>query len=276
TVIVSRNGENNYGNIERHYADTEVIINTTPVGMYPDTGKRLVDLSLFKNCEAVMDMIYNPLKTAFLYDAEKAGMLYTNGLPMLVMQGAVAAEHFSGRKFSGALVEKALDEADRTVRNIVLIGMPGCGKSSVGKLLAEKTGRSFIDTDALIEKNEGTSIPDIFAKSGEGYFREAEKRAVREAGNMTGVVISCGGGVVTRDENYLPLKQNGTVYLIKRDVSLLSTDGRPLSKSLDELKKMEEVRAPMYDAFADLSVLNNGEVTACADMIYNDFTGSAE
>lgn len=261
-VVVSRTGENNYQNISRHY-DADIIVNTTPVGMYPDNGERLVDLTQFKNCTAVLELIYNPLKTPLLLDAEEMGINFSNGLVMLVAQAVKSAEQFIDEKISEEKIDEVYNLLLQDRKNIVLVGMPGSGKSTVGKLLAEKLGRAFLDTDEMIEEKENRKIPEIFAEAGEEYFRRVESECVSEACKKMGVVIATGGGAVLRKENRDAIKQNGTVVFLEREINSLATDGRPLSSSEEKLKKMQEVRMPIYKSVSDFTVKtnDNAEIT---------------
>ena len=264
--FVSRGGEVNYENVYEKCPDCEVIINCTPVGMYPKNQISPIKLDSFKRLSGVADMIYNPATTELLFEAQKLGISSTNGLSMLVAQAKMACELFLGEKIDDGEIDKITAEIEAQTKNIILVGMPGCGKSTVGALLAEMTGRALIDTDALIVENEGRDIPTIFAADGEEYFRRAECRAVSEAGKQSSRVISTGGGAVTREENYRSLKQNGTMIYIDRDISELSREGRPLSQSTD-LAAMYERRRPMYLAFADHTVKNDTTPLECAEKI---------
>ncbi|MBR4990579.1 MAG: shikimate kinase [Oscillospiraceae bacterium] len=255
-IVISRSGENNYGNLSLH-ADAAVIANTTPVGMYPDTGISPVDLSLFPSLEGVLDLIYNPARTQLLLDAEKRGIIAENGLWMLVAQAKEAAEVFTGTQISDAVIERTHRMLQQQMGNIVLIGMPGCGKTTVGQLLAAKTGKPFADSDALIEELAGKPIPQIFAQDGEDVFRQWETKALKQLGKQSGLVIATGGGCVTREHNRSLLRQNGIVVWLKRDIDQLPTVGRPLSQT-NPLSELYQIRKPLYKAFADLSVHNNG------------------
>ncbi len=252
-ITVSRKGENNYENISRHY-DADIIVNTTPVGMYPNNGERLIDLSKFTKCRKALDLIYNPARTVFLLDAEKLGIDCINGLYMLVAQALRAAEIFTDKKIPLSKIDEVYESIISQQKNIVLIGMPGCGKSTCASLLKEKTGRECVDTDAVIVKNSGESIPDIFAKYGENEFRNRETDAVLEVGKGAGKIIATGGGAILREENRIALRENSTVIFLKSDVDTLATDGRPLSKDAEALKKMLEIRLPLYEATADFTV----------------------
>ena len=251
-VVVSRNGENNYHNLCRHY-DADIIVNTTPVGMYPNNGERLVNLSEFKNCRKAIDLIYNPAKTVFLLDAEKLGIDCTNGLPMLVAQALRAAEVFTGKEIPMTETEKIHDIILKNQKNIVLIGMPGCGKSTLARLLSEKTGRDFVDTDAVVEEC-GESIPAIFEKYGEEEFRRRETEAIKAVAKEHGRIIATGGGAILKEENRIALRENSTVIFLKSDIDCLATGGRPLSKDIDSLKEMYTKRLPLYLETADISV----------------------
>lgn len=253
-VVISRSGENNYGNLHLH-RDAAAIVNTTPVGMYPNTGVSPIDLRLFPHLEGVLDVIYNPARTQLLLDAEKLGIPRENGLWMLVAQAKEAAEVFTGGKISDAVIEKIYRQLSHQMKNIVLIGMPGCGKTTIGTLLAEKLGRTLADADEKIIALAGKSIPEIFAQDGEPTFRDWETKALTELGKQSGLVIATGGGCVTQKRNYPLLHQNGYLVWLERDWSKLPTDGRPLSQAND-LGKMYAARKPLYEAFADIRVEN--------------------
>ena len=255
-VVISRTGENNYGNLHL-LRDAAAIVNATPVGMYPNTGVSPIDLGLFPHLEGVLDVIYNPARTQLLLDAEKLGVPRENGLWMLVAQAKEAAEVFTGGKISDEVIEKIYRELSHQMKNIVLIGMPGCGKSTIGTLLAEKLGRTLADADEKIISLAGKSIPDIFAQDGEPTFRDWETKALTELGKQSGLVIATGGGCVTQKRNYPLLHQNGYLVWLERDCSVLPTDGRPLSQAND-LGKMYAARKPLYEAFADIRVENAG------------------
>lgn len=255
-VVISRSGENNYGNLHLH-RDAAAIVNATPVGMYPNTGVSPIDLRLFPHLEGVLDVIYNPARTQLLLDAEKLGIPRENGLWMLVAQAKEAAEVFTGGKISDEVIEKIYRELSHQMKNIVLIGMPGCGKSTIGALLAEKLGRTLADADEKIISLAGKSIPDIFAQDGEPTFRDWETKALTELGKQSGLVIATGGGCVTQKCNYPLLHQNGYLVWLERDCRVLPTDGRPLSQAND-LGKMYAARKPLYEVFADIRVENTG------------------
>ena len=269
-VTVSRHGEDNYQNLSRH-ADAQVLVNTTPVGMYPNWGQSPVSLESFPALEGVLDVVYNPLRTALLLQAEERGLPCSCGLPMLVAQAKRAAELFTGQNIDDSRAEAVLHGLREQLTSIVLIGMPGCGKTTVGRALAGKLGRTFVDLDEEIVRRAGMSIPEIFAREGEAGFRERESALVREFGERTGLVVSTGGGVVTRRENYIPLKQNGLLLHLRRDPAALPTDGRPLSQATAP-EELWRRRAPLYAAFADGEIDNNGTLAGTLEQIEKEMT----
>ncbi len=254
-VVISRSGENNYENLDKH-PDCAVIVNATPVGMYPNTGISPVSLDLFSNLEGVLDLIYNPSRTKLLLDAQCRGIPTENGLWMLVAQAKESAEWFTGEKIPDEKIGAIYKAVKRNMENIVLIGMPGCGKSTVGALLAQQLGRKFVDADAQVEAHAGCTIPEIFQNQQEAGFRAIETKVLSELGKQSGLVIATGGGCVTRQENLPLLRQNGTVIWIKRNIAQLPTEGRPLSQATN-LSQMYEIRKPMYEIFADMTVNND-------------------
>ncbi|MBQ6520135.1 MAG: hypothetical protein IJI14_15585 [Anaerolineaceae bacterium] len=268
-IVISRSGENNYTNIARH-ADADILINTTPVGMYPHNGECAVDLRSFHNLRGVLDVIYNPQRTALLMQAEELNIPHSGGLPMLVAQAVRAEEKFFGKTIPDSEIERITGKLHAEMTNIILIGMPGSGKTTIGEILAKKSGREAVDIDKEIVKAAGCSIPELFHTIGEEGFRKLESEAVRKAGMESGKIITTGGGVVTRPENYGPLHQNGRIYQLERDLSLLPVDGRPISQktSAEELFRK---RAPMYEAFRDVQVSNNASPEETAEMIWRDF-----
>ncbi len=265
-TFVSRSGDVNYENVYDKCKDSEIIINCTPVGMYPKNLVAPVDLSRLPACIGVADMIYNPAKTKLLLDAERLGIRHTNGLSMLVAQAKRACELFLDTETDNSEIDRICSLIEEETGNIILVGMPGCGKSTVASILSKMTGRELVDTDAMIAENEGMSIPEIFEKHGEDCFRACEIRAAESAGRLNGKVIATGGGIVTREENLDALRQNGKIFFIKRDISLLSRDGRPLSNGAD-LNKMYEKRLPLYLKFSDFSVDNSSTPCECAKAI---------
>jgi len=268
-IVISRSGEDNYGNIDRH-SDAEIIVNCTPVGMFPNNGERIVDLGMFPKLEGVLDMIYNPLRTPLLIDAADRGIKNSNGLSMLVAQAAKSAEYFRRNENRRADMEYICREIENKQRNIVLIGMPGCGKTTVGRLLARELGRIFIDTDDGIETASGKSIPEIFSTEGEKAFRDLESKVVYEAGKGSGAVISTGGGAILRRENREALMGNSVVVFLERPVTDLATHGRPLSeKGREAIEKMYTERLPLYKKTADVTVRVGSEPRITAASIIN-------
>ena len=257
-VVISRSGENNYNNLHLH-SDAAVIVNTTPVGMYPHTGISPVDLKQFPLLEGALDVVYNPARTQFLLDAEAMGLPCYNGLWMLVAQAKEAAEYFSGTTISDSVIETIYRKLSQQMQNIVLIGMPGCGKSTVAELLAEELNRNLLDADSEIVRLAEKSIPEIFSEDGEEAFRSWETQALASVGKGSGAVIATGGGCVTRQRNYPLLHQNGRIFWLQRPLNVLPTEGRPLSQA-NALSDLYAVRKPMYEAFADHIIDNSGSI----------------
>lgn len=264
-VVISRSGENNYGNLSRHH-DAQVIVNTTPVGMYPNTGVAALEIRHFPRLEGVLDVIYNPSRTRLLLDAESLKLPGENGLWMLVAQAKLASEHFTGSPLDDSIIASIHRRLKNQMENIVLIGMPGCGKSAIGQELAKRTGKTFRDSDQEILALAGKSIPAIFADDGEEVFRDFETTALTALGKQSGLVIATGGGCVTQARNYPFVHQNSTIVWIRRDISQLPTSGRPLSQKND-LNEMYRKRQPMYSAFADITIENDGTISDAADKI---------
>ena len=264
-IAVSRNGENNYSNLRLH-ADASIIVNATPVGMYPNVRVSPVCLGQFPMLEGVLDIVYNPARTQLLMDAQHRGLVTMNGLWMLVAQAKDSAEWFTGQPISDARITAIHRKLKIQMENIVLIGMPGSGKSTVGEALAHRLGHELVDADAGIVKLTGKSIPDIFAQGGEVCFRQAESYVLEQLGKRSGLIIATGGGCVTRKENYYSLHQNGTIFCLNRNLNALPTDGRPLSQS-GKLEEMYRVRKPLYDRFADHHIDNNGDLESTITQI---------
>lgn len=273
-VVISRSGENNYENLSRH-ADAGIVVNTTPVGMFPGNGAAPVDLTVFPQCRGVLDVVYNPRRTALLLQARELGIPCCDGLPMLVAQAKAAEERFFETAIPDGENERILRQLRREMGNIVLIGMPGCGKSTIGQLLAEKTGREAVDIDQRIAERAGCSIPEIFARGGEAEFRALEREETARAGALTGKILLTGGGAVKTPENYAALHQNGRVYHLLRDLETLPTDGRPLSQGAD-LAAMWRQREPLYRRFRDVTVDNNGAPEDTVDAIWRDFCENSD
>ena len=264
-VTVSRSGENNYQNLDRH-ADAKLLVNTTPVGMFPENGVSPVDLSAFRKLQCVLDVVYNPARTALLLQAEARGIPHAGGLTMLVAQAKRSSEIFLGNTLSDGEITRITRLLSGSMQNIVLIGMPGCGKSTVGALLSKRLDRPLLEADAELVKAAGIRIPMIFENEGEAGFRRRETTTLAELGKRSGAVISTGGGCVTRAENYPLLHQNGTIIWLRRDLDKLAREGRPLSVNAD-LSAMYTVREPLYARFADFTVDNSGTPTETVDAI---------
>lgn len=254
-VVISRNGKNHYQNLSRH-ADAALIINTTPVGMYPNNGDSPIDLNKFPKLEAVFDLIYNPARTQLLLDAEERGLITENGLWMLVSQAKNSAEYFTNCAISDELVAKIYAKQNWHTQNIVLIGMPGCGKTTIGFRLAQALNRPFVDADAQIESVTKMRIQEFIERYGEAEFRQIETEVLADLGKRSGIVLSTGGGCVTMERNYPLLHQNATIMWLQRDLHLLPTSGRPLSQSTN-IQNLYSARKQMYQHFADHIIDNN-------------------
>ena len=255
-VVISRSGENNYDNLHLH-ADASIIVNTTPLGMYPNTGVSPVDVRRFPKLLGVLDLIYNPARTQLLLDCEALGIPAWSGLWMLVAQAKQSAQWFMDKTLPDALVGDIHRKLRDRMENIALIGMAGCGKSTLGRLLAKETGKKFVDADAEIEAMAGKSIPEIFAGDGEEEFRRLETEVLANLGKQSGLVIATGGGCVTRERNYPLLHQNSRILWLRRDPDLLPTDGRPLSQKTPPAVLYAQ-REPLYKAFSDAAIDNEG------------------
>ena len=257
-IVVSRSGENNYRNLDRHY-DAALIVNATPVGMYPNVEVSPIDdLAVFPKLEGVLDLVYNPARTSILLKAEALGIPAVNGLRMLVAQAKESAEWFTGAPIDDGCIESIYHTLRRQMENIILIGMPGCGKTTLGTLLAQSLSRPFKDADTELEQTMGRKITYIIPNDGEAAFRALESETLLDLGKQSGLVIATGGGCVTVPGNYARLHRNGTIVWLKRDIDLLPTNGRPLSQA-GKLWEMYEKRAPLYERFADFTVENSGD-----------------
>lgn len=266
-VVVSRTGENNYENLHLH-KDADILVNATPVGMYPNPEGSVVDPAYFEKAAGCMDLVYNPRLTDFLKLSKNAGKIAAGGLSMLVAQAKQAEEWFLDTEIDDGEIDRVLSEVARARTSIALVGMPGAGKTSIGRALSEISGLPVYDADAEIEKEAGMTIPEIMEKEGVPVFREREAQAVRRLSLLRGAIIALGGGAVLREDNRANLKRNCRVYQIARDVNLLPRDGRPLSKNLSE---MEKERAPYYALARDVIVPNDGSIMDAAERIWRDF-----
>lgn len=268
-TVVSRSGSVNYKNFYE-LQQTQIIINTTPVGMYPYSDISLADLSKFRNLEAVADVIYNPMRTRLMLQARELNLKYAGGLYMLVAQAKYSMDIFVKNRHPDEIIEQVYKYLLSRIINIVLVGMPGSGKTSIGKAVARRERRRYVDSDAEIVASEGRAITEIFAEKGEEYFRKKEKQTLFLLGSQNGMVISTGGGAVLDRENYYSLKANGRIYYLEREITDLATRGRPLSTGTEALKKLLEQREPLYKAFADVTVENDGDFFSCVDKILED------
>ena len=260
-IVVSRRGAVNYENVYSLHADAEVIVNATPVGMFPNNGARPIDIRRFPRLCAVADVIYNPARTALLQDADALGIPRAGGLSMLVAQAARSVERFSGRALGEEAWRGALSQVAASLRGVALVGMPGCGKSTIAQAVAQELGRACVDLDAEIEREAGKSIPEIFAQEGEAAFRAAETCAAKQF-SRENAVLATGGGCVLRAENVQALRANSLVVWLKREIGQLPREGRPLSAG--NLYEMAQKRAPYYRAASDVQIENRGSVEEVA------------
>ena len=260
-----------YTDAPNYYETAQIIINCTPIGMYPHNPASLIDLMQFSKLEGVIDLIYNPRRTILLLQAEMMDVPHCDGLPFLVAQGVEAANHFQGESFGTKEIEQILQDMRREKENIILIGMPGVGKTTVGKALGEKMGRTCVDVDQELEKEIG-DISTYITEQGEPAFREKEAEMIAKFGTETGLVISTGGGCVTVPKNYAHLRQNGRIYQLTQPVENLSTSGRVLSSGgIERLRELEETRTPMYESFAQCIVEHNRNAPETVAAILEDF-----
>lgn len=274
-IVVSRSGPVTYEDLYARHTDAEIIINSTPVGMYPKNLEAPVDIRRFPRLCGVADVIYNPAKTALLLDTEEAGIPHIDGLWMLVAQAWHAARLFLNADIPEEKIAEAYKSVRRECLNLILVGMPGSGKSTLGRTAAEKLGKRFIDLDAEIVKRFGP-IPEIFKHQGEAAFRDMESEIVKEYGKESGSVIAAGGGAVLRKENVRSFRQNAIVAWVQRDLARLSTEGRPLSTGQEALRRMEETRTPLYRACADYTVENNGTPDEAVKQLLEGFDEAAD
>lgn len=294
-VVVSRTGPDNYENLPDRHKDAQVLINTTPVGMWPHVKGLSLDLKLLPGITAAADVIYNPVRTNLLLQAEALDrearyweeadvaeppgsglrrVQYTGGLPMLVSQAKRAEELFFDRTIPDSETEAIVSRLWQDTTNIALVGMPGSGKTTVGRALARLSGKPFVDLDEEIVRKAGKPIPEIFAQEGEGTFRAMENEVLEEVCAKSGQIIATGGGAVLWSENRAAMRRTGRVYFLRRDLSRLPTDGRPLSQA-GKLEEMFRLRGPLYEQSADQSVQNDSSPEETAAAIWNDYRAHA-
>ena len=260
-----------YTDVPNYYETAQIIINCTPIGMYPHNPASLIDIMQFSKLEGVVDLIYNPRRTILLLQAEMMDVPHCDGLPFLVAQGVEAANHFQGESFGTKEIEQILRDMRHEKENIILIGMPGVGKTTVGKAIGKKMGRTCIDVDQELAKEIG-DISKYITEQGEAAFREKEAEMIAKLGTQTGIVISTGGGCVTVPKNFAHLRQNGRIYQLTQPVEKLSTSGRVLSSGgIERLRELEETRTPMYESFAQCIVEHNRNAPETVAAILEDF-----
>lgn len=252
--------------------DVQVLVNTSPVGMYPENGACLVDLGNYPRLEAVLDVIYNPFRTELLLRAEERGLPAVDGMGMLVAQAKYAAEYFTGN----SIPDSEIDRIEKTLRarlsNLILIGMPGCGKSSIGRRCAALLGKRFVDMDDVLVERIGGPISSILSPGNETPFRDLESAAAADLGKENGQVIATGGGVVLREQNVRALRQNGVIVYIDRPLDALALGGgRPLSQSAEAVARLYKARAPLYKAACDARIENTGTVDEAARAVKEKF-----
>ena len=276
-LTASRTGK--YGALTYNEAmrrqDVQIIVNTTPCGMYPNVGQCILDPTAFPALEAVLDVVYNPFRTELLLRAAEHGIKTAGGFEMLVAQAVYAAQYFTGRFFAtDSVIPTASRRLQHQLANISLIGMPGCGKSTIGAALAKRLNKTFVDLDEEIERRTGNNIPDLFAREGEEAFRRYEAETLADIGKQTGQVIACGGGIIKTPANVHALRQNGCVLWVQRPLGKLATRGRPLSQGGAALKQLQAERTPLYrdasDAVLDNSTTLNAVVQAAVQLFESD------
>lgn len=260
--VVAGNGAISYDEMFSSHLDAEIIINTSPIGMYPRIGNAPIDISMFHKCEAVMDVIYNPILTRLCFEAQEMDIKRVNGLEMLIAQAKQSVEFFLDKKIDDQIIDDIYQDMLKERCNIVLIGMPSAGKTTIGKMLEERMQKEFIDLDDVIIEKAGKSIPEIFEESGEAGFRAIETEAAIEVSKLNNKIIATGGGTIKHKVNMDYLRQNGITIFIDRDVDkLISSDpNRPLSKSSDALAKMHAERLPLYQKYAAYVAVNNSDI----------------
>ncbi len=268
---VKVDGALSYEEVYAFHTDVDVIFNTSPVGMYPKNNATPIDLKKFPRLTALIDVVYNPIKTKLVREAQALGIRAEGGLYMLGAQAVYAYEHFTGKTVDKSLCDDIYSDVIKEKNNIILVGMPSSGKTSVGTKIAQMTGKQFIDTDDEIVKAEGTDIPTIFADKGEGYFRDLEAKIVEDVSKLNGFVIATGGGAILREANVDFLKQNGKIYFLDRLLSkLMPTEDRPLSRDREAIEKRYNERYGIYKSVADVIINGDGTVDEVAELLYKE------
>lgn len=273
-VVVGRSdgADISYSEMYENHTDAQIIINTTPVGMYPKNGETIIDISKFPALKGVVDAIYNPLRTSLVLEAKKRGIRSEGGLYMLVSQAIYASKIFTGSQISDSECEKIFKQILKEKENIVLIGMPSSGKTTTAMYLSSITGRSVVDTDDEIIKKIGMPISEYFALYGEEKFREVESEVIREVSAQNGIIIATGGGAVLKNENVKALKQNGRLYFLNRSVELLTpTSDRPTASDFEALRQLYFKRHEIYKSVADEIIPANGTIPQIAEIIKGEF-----
>ena len=267
-----REGVIGYEELIGYHSDVQIIVNTTPVGMFPDIYKSPIDLSHFSCLSGVIDVVYNPINTTLIKSAREYGIKAEGGLYMLVAQAVIASELFLNENHPSDSIQRIYEEIKKEKENIVLIGMPASGKSTVGNMLAEKLGKKFVDTDEIITEKIKMSIKDFFAEYGEEEFRKIECEVIRELSAENSLIIATGGGAVLRQENISALKYNGKTYFIDRPIEkLIPTESRPLSSDREAIKKRHEERYGIYCGCCDVHIDADCEAEAVAKKILENF-----
>lgn len=265
-------GALSYDEVYKNHTDIQIIFNTSPVGMYPKNGATPIDIEKFELLEGIVDVVYNPIRTNLVINAQQMGLLAQGGLYMLGAQAVYAYEYFMDTKVDKSICDTVYNTVLKQKDNIILTGMPSSGKTTIGKILASKTGKTFVDTDDEIIKKIGMDIPSYFAKYGEKAFRDVESEVIKEVSVNNNQIIATGGGAILREENITYLKQNGNIYFLNRDLErLIPTSDRPLSSDVDALKRRYDERYPIYKATADIIINGNATPDEVANYIYGEY-----
>lgn len=265
-------GALSYDEVYKSHTDSQIIFNTSPVGMYPKNGDTPIDIEKFELLEGIVDVVYNPIRTNLVIKAQQMGLLAQGGLYMLGAQAVYAYEYFMDTKVDKSICDTIYNTVLKQKDNIILTGMPSSGKTTIGKILASKTGKTFVDTDDEIIKKIGMDIPSYFAKYGEKAFRDVESEVIKEVSVNNNQIIATGGGAILREENITYLKQNGNIYFLNRDLErLIPTSDRPLSSDIEALKRRYDERYPIYKATADIIINGNATPDEVANYVYGEY-----